>query len=157
MPYSRAIALLCMLIVSAGLGCAPALQGPTTPSGYLFRLQSSATQLWLERTPDSLIYPSVAALVVEVQDAQGKRIDDVPVSFQVSDHDGRQDTLISPAQSITSHGIATALFQPTSIGVYFVAAQVEQASQKVVIYVNSRDLCCFCQVWPPAHTCGRAP
>jgi hypothetical protein len=95
--------------------------------------------------------------VVEVQDTQGKKIDGVPVSFRVSDHDGRQDVLISPAQSMTSDGIATALFQPTSIGVYFVAAQVEQISQEVVIYVNRRDLCCFCQVWPPTHTCGRAP
>ena len=156
MQHYRAMSILCVLVMSTGIGCAPSLKGPTAPSGYLFSLQTSASQIWIERTPDSLVYPSAATLVVQVQDAQGRKIGGVPVSFRVHDVD-TPEALLTPVQDTTPDGIATALFQPTAIGMYYLTAQVEQTSQKVTIYVNRRDLCCFCQVWPPGHDCGRAP
>jgi hypothetical protein len=154
MHFHGPMSILCMLVMSAGIGCAPSLVGPTSPSGYLFSLQVSDHQLWLERTRDSLVYPSVATLVVRVQDSQGRGVDNVPVSFNVSDN-GTQDKLLTPMQATTQGGLATTLFQPTTICVYYVTAQVEQRTQQAVIYVNRRDLCCSCQVWPVGHDCAR--
>jgi hypothetical protein len=114
----------------------------------------SDSQLWIERNRDSLVYPSVATLVVHVQDSQGRAVDNVPVSFNISDN-GTQDTLLTPTQTTTREGLATAIFQPTTIGVYYVTARVEQHTQQVIIYVNRRDICCSCQVWPPGHDCAR--
>jgi hypothetical protein len=154
MPSHGPMPILCMLVMSAGIACAPPLVGPTIPSGYLFSLQVSDNQLWIERNRDSLVYPSVATLVVLVQDSQGRRVDNVPVSFNVSDN-GTLDKLLTPMQATTQGGLATSLFQPTAIGVYYVTARVEQRTQQAIIYVNRRDICCNCQVWPPGHDCAR--
>jgi hypothetical protein len=148
--------ILCLLCMSVALGCASHLAGPTTPSGYLFRLQLSHQQLWIERTRDSLVYPSAATLVVQVQDAQGRSVNNVPVSFRVHGN-GAYESWLSPTQAITQGGSASSLFQPATIGVYYVTVQVEQTSQQAVIYVNQRDLCCFCQAWAPGHACGKGP
>jgi hypothetical protein len=148
---------LCLVVMSAGLGCAPKLVGPTNPSGYFFALQASDAQLWLGSRPDSRIDPSSATLTVRVQNAQGQPVDGVPVTFHV-DGKGDQNTWLMPPQATTEHGNALTLFQPKAVGVYRVRAQVEQYSQETEIYVNSRNLCCDCQVWPAGYyTCGRGP
>ena len=154
MPSHGPLSIFCTLVVSAVTACAPPLVGPTIPSGYLFRLQVSDDQLWIERNRDSLVYPSVATLVVHVQDSQGRAVDNVPVSFSVSDN-GTPDKLLTPMQATTQGGLSTAQFQPNAIGVYYITARVEQRTQQAVIYVNRRDICCLCQVWPPGRDCAR--
>jgi hypothetical protein len=109
MQHYRARSILCILVISTGIGCASPLKGPTAPSGYLFSLQTSALQIWIERTPDSLLYPSAATLAVQVQDAQEQKNGGFPVSFLVSDLD-TPGALLAPVQITTPDGITTALF-----------------------------------------------
>lgn len=65
--------LLLCLLVWGSFACAPKRIGPTASSGYFFTILTAPTALRGESI----------ALVVKVQDAQGRPVDGVPVEFEV--------------------------------------------------------------------------
>src|SRR5262245_4198515 len=111
MPYRR-LALLGLLLACAGLGCAPKLLGPTSPSGYVFTLQAFPTLIWMGPLDagKAPYYPETAEVSVRVQDAQGHPVDDVLVTFAV-EPGWEQSASLTPPQARTRNGLARVVFQ----------------------------------------------
>src|SRR5215468_12719701 len=104
-----ALILTCLVLTLGGTACAPKLVGPTPGAGYRFSLEVSDPVIWLGAgiyvggTP----LPQAAELIVRVQDAQGRPVDGVPVTFEVEPGWERRLAL-APAQTSTRGGIARA-------------------------------------------------
>jgi hypothetical protein len=75
--------LMCLVLMLGGPACAPKLVGPTPGAGYIFSLEVSEPIIWMGagifRGGSQLLRPS--ALIVRVQDARGRPVDGVPVTF----------------------------------------------------------------------------
>lgn len=92
-------------------------------------LSASTTLLWLGAI-DSVMaqhFPSMAALTVQVQDAQGRPVDGVPVTFQV-DPTWERETTLFPLQTQTRGGMARATFEVRTTGIVQVTARVENTT-----------------------------
>jgi hypothetical protein len=72
-----ALILGCGLLTVGGLACAPPRVGPTAGAGYIFTVQVADPVIWLGQSPQ------VTAVLVQVPDAQGHPVEDVPVTFEV--------------------------------------------------------------------------
>lgn len=139
MRHAVCLTLICLILVGAGMACAPRLKGPTVPSHYVFSLQPSTTHIWLEPNPMlHADYPTRAELVVEVYNAQGQPIDGVPVVFEVASS-WAQHASVTPARAITQDGVARAIFRANTTGAVPVMAHVENLTQQTVIAVSSLD------------------
>src|SRR5206468_12787510 len=86
-PMARhmALVLMCLVLMSGGMACAPTLVGPTPGAGYRFSLEVSEPIIWMGAGlfgggPQLL---QATALIVRVQNAQGHPVDGVPVTFEV--------------------------------------------------------------------------
>jgi hypothetical protein len=112
--------------------------GPTPGSGYSFSLEISNPIIWMGT---SLIgggpqFPQVAELIVRVQDAQGRPVDGVPVTFEVEPEWARSISL-APSQTSTRGGIARAtLSEPQTIGLVRVMARVDNVTTQATLTVD---------------------
>ena len=110
--------------------CAPKLVGPTPGAGSRFSLEVSEPIIWLVSGVliSSAPFPQAAELIVRVQDAQGRPVDGVPVTFEVEP--GWAESLsLAPSQTSTRGGIARAILsEPKTTGVVHVMARVDNVS-----------------------------
>ena len=139
------LVLVCLVLALGGVACAPKLVGPTAGSGYIFSLQVADPLVWLGPVEPAVAgqFPQATALIVRVQDAQGRPVDGVPVTFELEPGWAGSAT-IAPFQTRTSGGIARAIFsEPRTIGVVRVMAHVDnmtaQARLTVMNYEPRRD------------------
>ena len=139
------LVLVCLVLGLGGVACAPKLVGPTPGSGYVFSLQVSEPLVWLGPVEAAVAaqFPQATALIVRVQDAQGRPVDGVPVTFELEPGWVGSATL-SPSQTRTYGGIARAMFaEPRTIGVVRVMAHVDNmtayARLTVMSYEPRRD------------------
>ena len=121
------LVLVCFGLACGGVACAPLRVGPTAGSGYVFSVQVSEPTVW--RGPVNLAmaaqFPQVAAVIVTVQDTQGRPVDDVPVTFELEPDWARSATL-APSETRTRRGIARALFfEPQTTGVVRIMVRVD--------------------------------
>ena len=118
-----ALILVCGLLAVGGLACAPPRGGPTTGAGYVLILQVADPMIWLGPVDAAVArqFPQVTAVIVEVQDAQGHLVEDVPVTFEVEPEWVSSITL-APAQTRTRRGQAqTVVSDPQTTGIVRVA------------------------------------
>ncbi len=90
MARRLALVLMSLVLALAVPACAPKLVGPTAGSGYVFSLQTYPTIIWVGVVDLTAAarFPQVAEVIVRVQDAQGRAVDGVPVTFEL-EPDGR--------------------------------------------------------------------
>lgn len=138
MARHLALVLMCLVLALGGVACVPKLVGPTAGSGYVFSLQVFAPIIWLGPPVDPLVatqFPQVAEVIVHVQDAQGRPVDGVPVTFEVEPAWAGSATL-SPSQTSTRGGRARAIFsEPRTSGVVRVMARVDNTTAQATLTV----------------------
>jgi hypothetical protein len=118
--------------------CAPKLVGPTAGSGYVFSLQTYPTVIWVGQVDSALAaqFPQVAEVIVRVQDAQGRAVDGVPVTFELEPDWARSVTL-APSQTTTWGGIARAVFsEPKTSGVVRLMARVDNTTAQARLTIQ---------------------
>ena len=138
MAWYRALVLMCLVVVLGGPACAPKLVGPTPGAGYSFSLEVSNPLIWMG--PGLLVggvqFPQAAELIVRVQDAQGRPVDGVTVTFEVEPGWARSISL-APSQTSTRGGIARAILaEPQTIGVVRIMARVDNVTTQVTLTVD---------------------
>lgn len=137
-----AICLCCMLLWVT-TACAPKHTELLSEHGYRVSLHVSDTLIYLNTRRSNL--PEAAALVVRVRDAQGQPVDGIPVRFAV-EPSWTQNASLTPAETLTRHGEARAIFQANTIGVVRVMAQVDNVTHEARITIDT----------PPSPTGGGA-
>jgi len=135
-----------IILVSACLGlacgsaaCTPSRLGPTAGSGYIFSVQISDPIVWRGPVNPAVAaqFPQVAAVLVTVQDTQGRPVDDVPVAFELEPGWVRSATL-APAGTKTRRGMARALFsEAQTTGVVRIMVCVDGTTAQVHLTVQS--------------------
>ncbi len=138
MARHMALVLICLVLMVGGTACAPKLVGPTPGAGYSFSLEVSDPIIWMG--PGLLVggvqFPQAAEVIVRVQDAQGRPVDGVPVTFEVEPGWARSIAL-APSQTSTRGGIARAiLYEPQTIGVVRVMARVDNVTAQATLTVD---------------------
>jgi hypothetical protein len=139
MARHSALALVCCLLLLCGAACAPPLLGPTAGAGYIFTLQVSDPVIWLGTLDASVArrLPQVAEVIVRVQDAQGRPVDDVPVTFAV-EAEWANSITIAPSHTRTRAGIARALVSaPQTTGVVRIMARVDDTTAQTRLTVQT--------------------
>ena len=134
-----ALVLMCLVLALGGVACAPKLVGPTAGSGYVFSLQVSDATIWIGQVPLTVTaqFPQATEVIVHVQDAQGRPVDGVPVTFEVEPGWASSATL-SPSQTTTRGGTARAIFsEPKTSGVVRVMARVDNTTAQARLTVLS--------------------
>jgi hypothetical protein len=117
------------------------MAGPTAPSGYRFSLSvfpasiTTSSSASIDDGPPWTVYKRTAELIAQVQDAQGRPVENVPVVFEVAP-EWQQDAEVIPSRVLTRQGRAQARFQSSLIGVVPVLARVENTTQQVTIAVS---------------------
>ena len=138
MARYMALISMCLVLMLGGPACAPKLVGPTPGAGYRFSLEVSEPIIWMGAGifGGGPQLPRACALIVRVQDAQGRPVDGVPVTFEVGP--GWTGSLsLAPSQSSTRGGIARALLsEPQTIGVVHVIARVDNATAHATLVVE---------------------
>jgi hypothetical protein len=120
-----------------GVACAPKLVGPTPGAGYVFSLHVSNSVVWLGHVDMALAAycPPAAVVFVQVQDAQGRPVDGVPVTF-VLEPDWVQSASLAPTSTQTRGGRAWAIFSaPQTIGAVRIMAQVDALTAQTTLTV----------------------
>lgn len=139
MPRRIALALVGCVLLMSGAACAPPLVGPTASARYVFALQVSDPVIWLGTVDASRArqYPQVTDVIVQVQDAQGRPVDDVPVTFAVEAGWANSIT-IAPSQSRTRGGRARALVSaPQTTGMVQIMARVDDTTAQARLIVQT--------------------
>jgi hypothetical protein len=112
--------------------------GPTV-AGYVFSVQVSEAILWLgvmDSTAAAQL-PQIAEVIVRVQDAQGRAVDGVPVTFEL-EPDWARGAVLAPSQTTTRAGIARAVFsEPKTTGIVQVMAHVDNMTAQTRLTVQS--------------------
>lgn len=119
--------LLCLVLVIGVLACAPKRIGPTTQSGYFFSVAAPGLVMLHQRD----------TIVVRVQDAHGKPIDNVAVAFEIAP-DWKDNATVSPVRATTQRGQAQTMFHAGLVGRVRVTVRVEDMSEAVMIPVSGR-------------------
>jgi hypothetical protein len=138
MVRRMALVLMGLVLVLGDVACAPKLVGPTAGAGYVFSLQVSEATIWsgLMDSTAAARFPQAAEVIVHVQDAQGRAVDGVPVTFALEPEWARNATL-APAQTTTQGGIARAIFSaPKTSGVVQVIAHVDNTTAQTRLTVR---------------------
>ena len=139
MARRLALVLMGLVLALGGPACAPKLVGPTAGSGYVFSLQTYPTIIWvgvMDLTAAAR-YPQAAEVIVRVQDAQGRAVDGVPVTFELEPGWASSATL-APSQTTTRGGIARAVFsEPKTSGVVRVMARVDNTTAQTRLTVQT--------------------
>jgi hypothetical protein len=140
---ARRLALVLMgLVLALGiLACAPKLLGPTAGSGYVFSLQTYPETIWvgvLDLTAAAR-YPQTAEVIVRVQDAQGRAVDGVPVTFEL-EPGWANSAVLAPSQITTRGGIARAVFsEPRTSGLVRVMVHVDKTMAQTRLTVQTYE------------------
>jgi hypothetical protein len=137
MARRSALVLVCCVLLGSGAACAPPLVGPTAGAGYVFALQVADPVIWLGRVDASVArqFPQVTEVIVQVQDAQGHPVDDVPVTFEV-EAGWVSSITIAPSHTRTRGGRARAMISdPQTTGVVRVLARVDQTTAQARLTV----------------------
>ena len=138
MARRMALVLMGLVLALEVPACAPKLVGPTAGSGYVFSLETYPTIIWvgaLDLTAAAR-YPQAAEVIVRVQDAQGRTVDGVPVTFELEPEWARSAAL-APSQTTTRGGIARAvLSEPKTIGVVRIMARVDNTTAQTRLTVQ---------------------
>jgi hypothetical protein len=130
--------LMSLILAIAVPACAPKLVGPTAGSGYVFSLQTYPTVIWVGQVESSVAaqFPQVAEVIVRVQDAQGRAVDGVPVTFELEPEWVGSATL-APSQTTTRGGIARAVFSdPRTSGIVRVMAHVDNTTAQARLTIQ---------------------
>src|SRR5256885_12917467 len=139
MVRRMALVLTGLILLLGGTACAPKLVGPTPGAGYRFSLEVAEPTLWLVSgilAGDVQGLTSSTELIVRVQDAQGRPVDGVPVTFEVEPEWARSISL-APSQTSTRGGIARAILaEPQAIGVVRVMARVDNVTAQATLTVQ---------------------
>jgi hypothetical protein len=139
MARRPSLVLIGLFMVLGGSACAPKLVGPTAGSGYVFALQTYPTVIWvgvLDLTAAAR-YPQAAEVIVRVQDAQGRAVDGVPVTFELEPEWARSATLV-PSQTTTQGGVARAVFsEPRTTGIVRIMARVDNTTAQTRLTVQT--------------------
>jgi hypothetical protein len=133
------LVLMALVLALGGPACAPKLVGPTAGSGYVFSLQTYPTIIWVGVLDLTAVarYPQTAEVIVRVQDAQGRTVDGVPVTFELEPEWARSAVLV-PSQTTTRGGIARAVFSgPQTSGVVRIMARVDNTTAQTRLTVQS--------------------
>ena len=138
MARRMALVLTCLVLTLGGTACAPKLVGPTPGAGYRFSLEVSNPIIWMG--PGTLTsearFPHAAELLVRVQDAQGRPVDGVSVTFEVEPGWARNIAL-APSQTSTRGGIARAILSaPRTTGAVHVMARVDTMTAQARLTVQ---------------------
>jgi len=139
MAQRLAWVLMSLILALAVPACAPKLVGPTAGSGYVFSLQTYPTLIWVGQVESSVAaqFPQVAEVIVRVQDAQGRAVDGVPVTFELEPEWVGSATL-APSQTTTRGGIARAVFsEPRTSGIVRVMARVDNTTAQTRLTIQS--------------------
>ena len=139
MARRLALILVCGFLTVGGLACAPPRVGPTAGAGYVFTLQVADPVIWLGPVDAAVArqLPQVTAVIVEVQDAQGHLVEDVPVTFEVEPGWVSSITL-APVQTRTRSGRAQAMItDPQTTGIVRVVARVDQTTAQTHLTVQT--------------------
>src|SRR5262245_14018979 len=139
MVRRMALVLMCLILVLGGTACAPKLVGPTPGAGYRFSLEVSELTLWLVSgilAGDVQGLTQSTELIVRVQDAQGRPVDGVPVTFEV-EPGWAQSIALAPSQATTRGGIARAVVSnPQTTGVVHILARVDNMTAQARLAVQ---------------------
>jgi hypothetical protein len=139
MAQRLAWVLMSLILALAVPACAPKLVGPTAGSGYVFSLQTYPTLIWVGQVDSALAaqFPQVAEVIVRVQDAQGRAVDGVPVTFELEPEWAGSATL-APSQTTTRGGIARAVFsEPRTSGIVRVMARADNTTAQTRLTIQS--------------------
>ena len=133
------LVLMGLVLALGGPACAPKLVGPTAGSGYVFSVQTYPTIIWVGvvtlRAAEQ--YPQAAEVIVRVQDAQGRAVDGVPVTFELEPRWVRSAALV-PSQTTTQGGVARAVFsEPRTTGVVRIMARVDNTTAQTRLTVQT--------------------
>jgi hypothetical protein len=137
------LVVVCLGLACSIVACAPQRIGPSAGSGYIFSVQVSDTTVWLGPIygigpgPDAARYSQTADVIVTVQDAQGRPVDGVPVTFELEPSwVGRAS--LEPSTTRTRGGKARALFSdPKTTGVVQILVRVDGTTAPVRLTVES--------------------
>ena len=139
MVRHMALVLTCLILTLGGTACAPQLVGPTPGAGYRFSLEVSEPTIWLV---SGILVGNVrdltqsTELIVRVQDAQGRPVDGVPVTFEV-EPSWAQSIALAPSQTATRGGIARAVVShPQTTGVVHILARVDHTTAQARLTVE---------------------
>jgi hypothetical protein len=138
MARRMALVLLSLVLVLGGTACAPKLVGPTAGAGYVFSLQVSEATIWFGMMDSTAAarFPQTAEVIVRVQDAQGRAVDGVPVTFELEPGWARSATL-APSQTTTQGGIARTVFsEPRTNGVVRIIVRVDNTMAQTRLTVR---------------------
>ena len=138
MAQRLAWVLMSLILALAVPACAPKLVGPTAGSGYVFSLQTYPTLIWVGQVEPSVAaqFPQVAEVIVRVQDAQGRAVDGVPVTFELEPA-WAMSAVLEPSQTTTRGGIARAIFsEPRTSGIVRVMARVDNTTAQARLLVQ---------------------
>lgn len=136
-----ALVLVCLGLVLGGVACAPKRVGPTAGAGYVFAVQVSNAIVWLGPVNAAIAarFPQVAEVLVEVQDTQGRPVDDVPVTFAL-EPGWAWSASLAPSNTRTQGGRARALFfEPRTSGVVRILVRVDGTPAQVMLTVQSYE------------------
>jgi len=139
MAQRLAWVLMSLILALTVPACAPKLVGPTAGSGYVFSLQVFPTIIWVGQVDPGRAaqFPQVAEVVVRVQDAQGRALDGIPVTFELEPVWARS-AVLEPSQTTTRGGIARAVFfDPRTTGRVRVTAQVDNTTAQIWLTIQS--------------------
>ena len=139
MVRRMALVLMCLILTLGGTACAPTLVGPTPGAGYRFALEVSEPIIWLV---SGILVGNVqnlaqsTELIVRVQDAQGRPVDGVPVTFEV-EPSWAQSITLAPFHTTTRGGIARAVVSnPQTTGVVHLLARVDNMTAQARLTVE---------------------
>jgi hypothetical protein len=133
------LVLVCLGLACSGVACAPPRVGPTAGSGYVFSVQVSDPTVWLGPVNRDFVarFPQVAAVLVTVQDTQGRPVNDVRVTFELEPGWAERASL-APSETRTRGGRARALFsEPRTTGVVRIMVRVDGTTAQVHLTVLS--------------------
>ena len=139
MARRMALVLIGLVLALGGAACAPKLVGPTAGAGYVFSLQVSQVTIWVGPVDLAMVaqFPQVAEVTVRVQDAQGRAVDGVPVTFEL-EPGGERVVALSPSQTTTRGGTAQAVVsEPKTSGVVRVIARVDNTTAQARLVVQT--------------------
>jgi len=134
-----ALVLTCLILTLGGTACAPQLVGPTPGAGYRFSLEVSEPTIWLVSgilVGDVRDLTQSTELIVRVQDAQGRPVDGVPVTFEV-EPSWAQSVALAPSHTTTHGGRARAVVSnPQTTGVVHILARVDNITAQARLTVE---------------------
>jgi len=133
------LVLMGLVLVLGGVACAPKRVGPTAGAGYVFSLQLSEAVIWVGQMDSTAAarFPQATEVIVRVQDAQGRAVDGVPVTFELEPEWARS-AMLAPSQTTTQGGMARAVFsEPKTSGVVRVMARVDNTTAQARLTVET--------------------